>query len=546
LPRSVSISRGEGKGGEASRLSSLLVFAAALAVKSAILYALHDHPMLQPRGEMDSAVYVALAQHSDPRPYFVSPLYIYFLRLCGVSLATARVVQILLGSVAVVLVFDTARLWFGRRAAAVAATLAILTGVVSFYEITILPAALDPFLVASMLWLLARALKTGNVPSFGAAGFALGLLVLNRPNALLWAPFAVVGIFLAGERRARAPAVFAAAFLLAIAPVTIRNYAVARAFVPISSHGGLNFYIGNNAEADGTYHHVSGVRPTIIGQVEDAEGKPFYGMAWRWIRSRPADAFCLFLRKIAYTFNEADLALNYSYAYFSKDVASPLPFLVVGPWLLFPLGLAGIWSAAQMPQRARFFAWASFVPVYALSVALFFVSSRYRLPLLFPMFVTAGAMFVRARPRHWLGAAAIAIGVLWNFNLDEGRAHQRTNMVVYLIEQNRLQEAARLADETLQITRDPATLRARSAEAFHAVGVSSVRSGDFDRALTAFTLASRYDPADARNPLNIAVLRAQRGEIAAARANAETALRLRPDYPQAEGLLRMLDSNRDP
>ncbi len=517
------------------------MFVAALAVKAAVLYALHDHPMLQPRGEMDSAVYVALAQHADPRPFFVSPLYIGFLRLCGVSLLAARLVQILLGSLAVVLMFDTARLWFGARAAAVTAALAILTGVISFYEITILPAALDPFLVALMLWCLARGLKGSDTAAWsGAAGIALGLLVLNRPNALLWAPVAAVALFLV-ERRPRLPAIFLAGFLLAIAPVTVRNGVVAHRFVPISSHGGLNFYIGNNPEADGTYHHVAGIRPTILGQAEDAEGKPFYAMAWRWTRANPGDAGRLLLRKIAYTFNRADLALNYSFAYFVKDVRSPLRFLFAGPWLLFPLGLAGIWCASAMRDRTRFWVWASFVPVYALSVALFFVSSRYRLPLLVPMCVTAGAMFVRARPRHWAAAAAIAVGVLWNFQLDEGRAHQRTNMIVWLVEQGRLEEASRLADETRLMTRDPATLRVRTAEAFRAVAVNAVRSAEFDTALAAFRFANRHDPTDASNLLNIAVLEAQRGELAAARDHARAALRLRPGYPQAEGLLRALE-----
>src|SRR5207248_8868595 len=56
-----------------------------------------------------------------------------------------------------------------------------------------------------------------------------------------------------------------------IVAVTVRNYIVSRQFVMIASHGGLNFYIGNNADADGTYHHVEGVRPTILGQAEDAQ-----------------------------------------------------------------------------------------------------------------------------------------------------------------------------------------------------------------------------------------------------------------------------------
>ena len=68
-----------------------------------------------------------------------------------------------------------------------------------------------------------------------------------------------------------------------------------------------------------------------------------------------------------------------------------------------------------------------------------------------------------------------------------------------------------------------------------------VQSNQSRDALTAFEAAHRYDPADASNLLNIAVLQAQRGDTIAARENARAALRLRPDYPQAIGLLRALE-----
>jgi len=212
--------------------------------------------------------------------------------------------------------------------------------------------------------------------------------------------------------------------------------------------------------------------------------------------------------------------------------------LVVGPWLLFPLGLAG---AAGNLRNRPFAVWALFIPLYALSVAIFFVSSRYRLPLLIPMCITSGAMFVRPRVWQWVIAAAIGVFVCWNFGLDDGRAHERTNMVVYLIEQRELDDAARLIADTERITRDPATLHARSASAYKEAGVDLVQSNHPDLALSAFALAHRYDPADASNLLNMAVLQAQRGDTIAARENARAALLLRPDYPQAKGLLRALE-----
>ncbi len=551
-----------------------------------MLIALKDHPLLQPRGDLDTSVYIALAKQLPAKAFFVSPLYLYFLRALGVSLRAARIVQIVLGSLAVVLIFDTARRWFDDRAATIGAILAILTGVISFYEVTILQAALDPLLVALTLWALTLALQSGSLRMFALTGAALGLLVLNRPNALLWVPLLAAGVLrLRGWRNAL---VLAVAVFVPIMPVSIRNYAVSHQFVLIASHGGLNFYIGNNAAADGTYHHVPGIRPTIAGQEDDTlrvaalamhrnsvsaeeASSYFYDQAWGWIRSNAGAAFVLFLRKIAYTFNRTDLALNYSYSFFQHDTRSPLLLLFVGPWLLFPLGLAG--AAGRLRDR-QFALWATFVPLYAISVAIFFVSSRYRLPLLIPMCITAGSMFVRPRLWTWIVAVVIAIAVCWNLGLDDGRAHERTNMVVYLIENHRFDDAAQWVAATGAMTRDPATLYIRSALAYGAAGAPErelpmiqqleavphapeegseaaqmarelgagfVKSERPELALAAFGAAHQLEPGDASDLLNIAVLQAQAGNINAARENARAALRLRPAYPQAEGLLRALE-----
>lgn len=491
---------------------------------------------------MDTSAYISLAMQSSPQPYFVSPLYLYFLRMFDSSLFAARIAQILLGSFAVVLIFDTARRWFGDRAATVAGVLAIFTGVIAFYEVTILQAALDPFLVALTLSLLTYALQTNDLFLFASTGCVLGLFVLNRPNAILWVPVLVIAV---AASRMRAAAAILIAFLTTIAPVTIRNYVVAHEFVPISSQGGLNFYIGNNPDADGTYHHVPGIRPTIAGQQEDAprveavEGS-FASRAWRWIRTNPGAALVLFVRKVAYTFNQTDLALNYSYSYFRQDVDSPLRWLIVGPWLLFPLGIVG---AIRGLRNRQFAVWATFIPVYALSVALFFVSSRYRLPLLIPMCITASALPLRPRIYELIAAALLAIGVCWNFGLDDGRAHERTNMAVYLIEQHRFDEADRLIASTEAIARDPATLHLRSADAYQHEAIALVQADQPDAALHAFERAHRLNPDDAVNLLDMAVLEAQRGNVPAAREHARAALHLRPRYPQAEGLLHALEGH---
>jgi hypothetical protein len=111
----------------------LLLFA-AFALKAALLAHFNAHPLLQPTGDMDGGVYARLAadvargdvllRGPGPVPYFVSPLYIYFLAavhaLSGGSLLAAKVVQIALGTAAVGLVWGMTRRLFDDRAALVA------------------------------------------------------------------------------------------------------------------------------------------------------------------------------------------------------------------------------------------------------------------------------------------------------------------------------------------------------------------------------------------------------------------------------------------
>ena len=173
----------------------------------------------------------------------------------------------------------------------------------------------------------------------------------------MWQPaIAIVGL-LAVARRWRPALLMCAGLFVALLPVTMRNVAVAGDWSPVSSHGGLNFYIGNNPEADGTYHHVEGITPNIQGQQQDARrvaeqavGRPlddgevsayFYGLGWQWIRQHPGAAAALFARKMLYLFNRAHIFLNYSYPFYARDMRTVLLVLIVGAWLLVPLGGRG-------------------------------------------------------------------------------------------------------------------------------------------------------------------------------------------------------------
>jgi tetratricopeptide (TPR) repeat protein len=461
------------------------VFALALLARLVVLGQLHDHPLLQPEGDLDSAVYVRLALRAaggdwalGPDAYHVSPLYIYFLailfRAFGPGLLVPKLLQVVLGALAAALVAATGATLFDRRVAWIAGALAALTGIFAFNEVLLLQSSLDPFLSALALLLLARALSPGSVGFWLAAGLAFGALCANRPNAAL----AVLALLLAhlGLRRSRRSTIEALALLLgltlATAPFALRNRLVAGEWVWLASHGGLNFYIGNHAEADGRYRSVEGIAPSIEGQAQSARavaekalGRPlgpagvsdyFYARAFEWIRANPFAAVRLLARKLLLVLNATDLALNYSFTYYRLDEPTLLRWLFVGPTLLIPLGLLGL---VVRPAAGALTAWLTFVPAYAVSVALFFVASRYRLPLLVGLCVPAAAAttqlleWARARRARPLAAAALGLSALGALTLlplapDEGWLNERTERIVRLIRDGQGEAARRLIAET--------------------------------------------------------------------------------------------------
>jgi Flp pilus assembly protein TadD len=442
---------------------------------------------------------------------------VYFLAavltLSAGSLDAVRLLQIGLGTFAVLVTFRLADLWHGRRAAWIAALLAVLTGTFTFYEVVLLSSALDPVLTAVALWCVSRALLADRLRWWLIAGIALGVHGMNRPNVLLAA--AGMALLLVLTRRWRQSLVVASGVLLALLPLLIRNYAVERDLAPASSHGGISFFIGNNGDADGTYRMSDGLQPFAAVQQEEARTRVglaigraptdsdvsayFYGRAWSWIASEPADAALLFARKLTYALNAAEPPLNYSYAFYYRDEPTLLRFLPVGAWLLIPCGLLGLWLAAPVDpaRRSAFLLWSSYVPLYAIAVAIFFVASPVRLPLLVPLTVLAGGAidaltsvaYVRSRRRAVaLGAlAGLSLYANWRFGLDDGRGEERIRIALVLVERDQYVEAEALVAQIARNDPRPGTLHLR-------VGRALLMKGQADAAVRHLEQAVTLDP----------------------------------------------------
>ena len=160
-----------------------------------------------------------------------------------------------------------------------------------------------------------------------------------------------------------------------------------------------------------------------------------------------------------------------------------LRVLAIGPWLLLPLGLVGLFWPSLRTNRRGYWVWAMFVPVYGAAVVLFFVTDRYRMPLFVPLCAAAGAALVRCfdlvRARQFSGAvrpagalAMASLVVFSNLGLDNGLEANKRARAVWLVEQGSFDEARRYVEQVSHDHRHPGVLRFSVAQALLDAGAA--------------------------------------------------------------------------
>jgi tetratricopeptide (TPR) repeat protein len=448
------------------------------------------------------------ANEADPRirevPFLRPPGYPYFLALVyrafGMGFIGPRVAQMALGLLNCLFCYALGRALFGYGAGFVAAAACATYWTVIYFEAELE----DPVLFQTLslsLFLILHSWSKDRTSSLAAlaAGAALGLLALVRPNALLFVPVGVLWIYMqsrSARPRAWVPAaIFALGATLAVLPAGIRNWVVAKDFVPIASNGAVNFYIGNNAEADGVTPRIPGLQELtgasgwswfsydklVRGLSREAGRELSYSQASRvftrraldHIGSHPVDALRLSGRR-ALLFWGPDEISNTRAIRFDKEASPTLRWwpsfaVVVAPAFLGLVLLLGGVLGARSSGGARANAAhrqkleghspavallaAIFVLVYFLSFTPFLAAARFRAPLLPLLFVFAGHGIARAasflRARQWgpfaqatlLGALLYFLASRSTYASPVDKAWWHTDRALALLRSGRPQDA---------------------------------------------------------------------------------------------------------
>jgi 4-amino-4-deoxy-L-arabinose transferase-like glycosyltransferase len=437
----------------------LLVLALALAYRGLYLAEGSSHPdfglvFMDQEYHVEWARSLASGQWTPPYDelrsgaYFRAPLYPHFLAgvlaLFGNSLWAARIVQILIGSLSCVLASALATKCFGSRTGVVTGILCAFYWVFAYFDARLLLPVLLVFFILLAMLLTFLAVERRSPSLIALAGLTFGLYSITRPNILVFFPFLFWWSWRAfrPEKRGRAALFTGLLVLGCVLPpllVTVRNRVVADDWVVVASQGGVNFYIGNNAQSNGMEAVVPGTRQSWWGGFEDtrriaeeAAGRSlkdsevsdyWFRRAWTEIRANPGRWLRLTGRKALAFFGDPELPNNEPYEAQRSQYRTlslvPLGFAVFfGLFLVsLPEMIRRVRTAAGNDTRDRFVSLIlQFVVVYSLSVIAFFVTGRYRVPVV-PFLVMGAALtlvriFERLRAgRVWAALPSLVTAV---------------------------------------------------------------------------------------------------------------------------------------
>ena len=511
------------------------LFLVALVVRLVYLAHSQDNPFFS-APVVDAYSYVAQARQLaevswlGDNPFWQPPLYPYFLALVyafsGDLFWTPRLIQFLLGAASCALVFDIGRQVFSIRVGLLAGGMACLYGPSIYFEGELLPTALAVFLNLLLLFVLLQ--PGGGWGRSLVAGLVQGLAIVAVPNAAVLAPCACLWYWKSAERAAQSKLVWCLLFVAAtcsvVGVVTARNWAVSGEFIPLSWNGGVNFYLGNHPD----YDRLVGIRPgpewealmeqpVAAGQVGYAERSAyFYRQTGDWIAGAPGD-FVRLLGYKAFLLARGEEIKRNQDVYFARTYSWLMSVLL---WkthhFAFPFGLLGPLAAVGLVLAWRHRLQAGLLLLctgaYSASLLLFFITGRYRLPLVPLLLLFAGYALIwlvqQGQDRQWrpLGiglALVVLLGIVANAGLRSADplADAEIHFDLGRVQAQRGQYAIAAHSFRTAVQLDPAYLRAR-----HNLGAALATLRRYDEAEAVYRQALAQAPDDRVLHLNLAAL----------------------------------------
>lgn len=362
--------------------------------------------------------------------FFLSPLLSHVLgavyALVGERPVVWLGVQAVLGALLAATAATVSARAFGRRAGLWTGGLLALYGPLVFVTESVLT---EPLHLALAWSAIALWPARGEWRRALAAGLLAGLATLARNYFVLALPLLALGLV----RRGRGAVLgFAGGAVLGLLPATLHNLAAGEA-VLVTASGGVNLWLGNHPGANGRLHAPPGTTPEAIldparmdetfrTRAEAEAGRPlsarevsahFRDRALDWMRDHPDDFLALVGTRLLLTLEAREFPGERNYDQAAR--LNPLLRWTPARWpILLALAAAGLLALGRA-SRAALVPVACAAAAALLALLLFWVTDRFRLVLVPPLAVLAGAgadHLLTAAGRARLAAAGVAVATL--------------------------------------------------------------------------------------------------------------------------------------
>ncbi len=493
--------------------------------------------------------------------YFRAPFYVWSLALVyalfGPTLWAARLFGTLLGVCSVAMTYLIGRRVFDHRTGLLAALLQTFTPIIVYFDGELL---LDPlftllFQVAVLFFVKWR--DDHKARDLLLSGLAFGLGAITRPTVL---PLLIIPLWfllrdsLPWRLRLRHVVMLLLGVVACVGLTLIRNVVVAGDPVLVSSQGGINFYIGNNDEADGLTARL----PDPLGNnwrlddiayiAEQDEGRKlkqgeistyWTRQTWAWIADHPVRFVELYLKKLYFSVSNREISNNRLIPAFFDEV----PFLKYNPLIfavIFPLAVIGAWYGWRRCPHLKFIL--PMVVLFIAASAFFFYNSRFRLPIMpyLIMLASAGAFATYELVAHRsraiiiaasLGVASALLSCLPLMPLSNQVSVQNfVSAALYQYARGDFRQTIALCESALEY--DPTF-----PELHLTIGTAYIRLGLLDSAQTHLESELRLHPKRSKAYANLASLYLLREDLPTAYRHAIQAVQYRPYDPTAQTLL---------
>ncbi|MBU1984581.1 glycosyltransferase family 39 protein, partial [bacterium] len=402
----------------------------------------------------DEAAFNILRGQWGPFPLFRAPLYPALLAgmygIFGHDLAAARILNVAVQGAAIWALWRVGRSYFAPAVGILAAALLAINGTAIYFAGEILSTSTELLAAVLGLWATLRLTRDVRPTAVFLCGLSWGLAAITRPNFLVCFPVVLAAIWFVQYRQLsatsrRLPTLalsflvwFVAAFV-PILPVTAANAIKGGEFVLIATQGGVNFWIGNNPESTGILSVLPGYGNTWT--MEDAEFEAeheagrmlrpgelssfYFTKGWKFLSAHPGLSIRFMIRKSLLFFNRFEISNNKHILYFAAKSPWLPPLLWLNMGILVPLAALGIWVGRRTFSVQLL---AGLILLFMISVILFFVTARFRMPVVpWLSLVAASGLWwawqriaVRARAREFLPLLLLVPGIalahmnLWN------------------------------------------------------------------------------------------------------------------------------------